>query len=133
MLKLNNVYIGKRKSSVAKVFIEPGIGKITLNNLELNKNCFGIKNLSLFTLVGNIYKLLQINNKYDTFIKVTGGGVSSQEGAVHLAICKAISKINEDYYFILRKNSFLTSDSRIKERRKYGLKKARKASQFTKR
>ena len=133
MLKLNNVYIGKRKSSVAKVFIEPGIGKITLNNLELNKNCFGIKNISLFTLVGNIYKLLEINNKYDTFIKVTGGGVSSQEGAVHLAICKAISKINEDYYFILRKNSFLTSDSRIKERRKYGLKKARKASQFTKR
>jgi small subunit ribosomal protein S9 len=87
----------------------------------------------LFTLVSNIYKLLEINNKYDTFIKVTGGGVSSQEGAVHLAICKAISKINEDYYFILRKNSFLTSDSRIKERRKYGLKKARKASQFTKR
>jgi small subunit ribosomal protein S9 len=127
MLRSNNVYIGKRKSSVAKVFIQEGTGKIILNNIELNKN------ILLLSLIINIYKFLKIDNLYDTFIKVKGGGISSQQGAIHLALCKAVSKINTDYHCLLRKNSYLTSDSRIKERRKYGLKKARKASQFTKR
>lgn len=74
-----------------------------------------------------------MNNKYDVDVKVKGGGVSSQMDAIRLAIAKALCNINGEYRQVLNQNLLLRRDSRIKERRKYGLKKARKASQFSKR
>lgn len=123
--------IGKRKTSVAKVFLKEGSGIITVNSKGFE---------DFFASVGEERELLKnpfifvnLNNKYDVDIKVKGGGVSSQMDAVRLAIAKAICTINGEYRQILNQNLLLRRDSRIKERRKYGLKKARKASQYSKR
>jgi small subunit ribosomal protein S9 len=81
----------------------------------------------------NPFVLVNLDNKYDITINVKGGGVNSQMDAIRLAIARAICTINNEYKQILNSDSLLTRDSRIKERRKYGLKKARKASQYSKR
>jgi small subunit ribosomal protein S9 len=123
--------LGKRKTSIAKVFLKEGSGIIQINKKPIE---------SFFSAIGDeieIIKtpliLLNLNQKYDINIKVKGGGISGQLAAIQLAISKALSTQNLEYRPLLKQNLFLRRDSRIKERRKYGLKKARKASQYSKR
>lgn len=128
-----NLYtgLGKRKTSVAKAFLKVGNGNITVNNKKFEDFFNGI--VEDAEIIKNPFILVNILNDYDVNISVKGGGTSSQIDAIKLAIAKAICQINEDYRPILSKNSLLNRDSRIKERKKYGLKKARKASQYSKR
>ncbi|MCR9073301.1 MAG: 30S ribosomal protein S9 [Alphaproteobacteria bacterium] len=123
--------IGKRKTSVAKIFLKKGSGKIIVNQKEfkdffssVSEECEQIKKPLI---------LIDQNNKYDIDIIVRGGGISSQMEAIKLALAKSICQISNEYRQILSQNTLLRRDARIKERRKYGLKKARKASQYSKR
>lgn len=123
--------IGKRKTSVAKIFLKEGSGIIRINNKSFEESFLTLKDER--ELIKNPLILLNLNNNYDIEIKVKGGGMNSQLDAIRLAIAKGILSINSEYRVILNQNLLLRGDSRIKERRKYGLKKARKASQFSKR
>ena len=123
--------VGKRKTSVAKVFLKEGSGKIVINQKP-----FDIFFASLKEQCEKIKKPLILNNienQYDLSVQVKGGGVTSQLEAIQLAIAKSICEMNPEYRQILGKNGLLRRDSRIKERRKYGLRKARKAPQYSKR
>lgn len=121
---------GRRKSSIARVRLVEGKGNITINGKDINEY-FGEETLRV------IVKLpLTVTNtltKYDVIAKVQGGGFSGQAGAVRHGIARALNEANEEYRPILKSNGFLTRDPRMKERKKYGLKKARKAPQFSKR
>ena len=108
---------GRRKSSVARVRLVPGEGNIVINDRELNQY-FGLKTLEL--IVNQPLEITETKGKYDVLVNVNGGGISGQAGAIRHGIAR-------------KKAGFLTRDPREKERRKYGLKKARKASQFSKR
>ncbi len=122
---------GKRKTSVAKVYLENGNGKILINNKDIN-----IYFASLLTENFSILKpliLLNLENKYNIFIKVHGGGLNSQLEAIQLALSKAILNLDNNSKSILKQNLLLFSDSRKKESKKYGLRKARKAPQYSKR
>jgi small subunit ribosomal protein S9 len=126
------VYIatGRRKTSVARIRMLPGSGKITVNGKEL------IDYFRRETLKMDIEQPLQVTdtgNKFDITVKVEGGGLSGQAGAVRLGIARALLNYSEDFRTILRRSGFLTRDPREKERRKYGLAKARKRYQFSKR
>ena len=123
--------IGKRKTSVAKVFLKEGSGIITVNDKPFDESFLTLKEER--EVIKNPLILVNLNNNYDIDIKVKGGGMNSQLDAVKLAIAKGICCINNDYRSILNQQLLLRRDSRIKERRKYGLKKARKASQYSKR
>jgi small subunit ribosomal protein S9 len=123
--------IGKRKTSIAKVFLTEGSGNITINKKTFENFFFGIGQEK--ESIKNPFLLTNLNNQYDIEIFVKGGGISGQLDAIKLAISKALCLINNDYRLILNQNLLLRRDSRIKERRKYGLKKARKASQYSKR
>jgi small subunit ribosomal protein S9 len=123
--------IGKRKTSVAKVFLKEGIGKIIVNEKNWEDFFAGIDEEK--ELIKKPFLLLKLTTEYDLIIKVKGGGISSQLDAIKLAISKALCKVSNEYRPILNQNLLLRRDSRIKERRKYGLKKARKASQYSKR
>ena len=123
--------IGKRKTAVAKISLKEGEGKIVVNQKEF---------LDFFSGVGEereVIKmpliLVNLTNKYDVIINVKGGGISSQLDAIRLAISKSICTISNEYRQTLNAHLLLRRDARIKERRKYGLKKARKASQYSKR
>ena len=123
--------IGKRKTSVAKVFLKEGSGIIKVNNKSFEDFFAGVGEER--ELLKNPFILVNVSNKYDLDVKVNGGGISSQMDAIRLAIAKALCTINNEYRQIFNENLLLRRDSRIKERRKYGLKKARKASQYSKR
>ena len=123
--------IGKRKTSVAKVFLKEGSGIITVNNKLFEDFFSGVGEER--ELLKNPFILVNVSNKYDLDVKVKGGGISSQMDAIRLAIAKALCTINNEYRQTFNENLLLRRDSRIKERRKYGLKKARKASQYSKR
>ena len=123
--------LGKRKTSVAKVFLKEGNGLITVNQKTFEDFFAGAAEER--ELLKNPLILVNLNNKFDIDIKVKGGGMSSQMDAIKLAISKAICTIDTEYRKVLNQNLLLRRDSRIKERRKYGLKKARKASQYSKR
>ena len=129
----NQVYtgLGKRKTSVAKVFLKEGKGSIQVNNKTFEDFFSGLPEEK--EMINNPFILVNLTNKYDLEIKVKGGGISSQMDAIRLAIAKAICTINPENRVVLNQNLLLRRDSRIKERRKYGLKKARKASQYSKR
>ena len=131
--KLENFYVGlgKRKTSVAKVFLKRGSGLFSINNKSFDHFFAGVKEER--ESVKNPFLTLNLQNQYDIDVKVKGGGISSQLDAIRLAIAKALCTIDQEYRPILKRNLFLRRDSRIKERRKYGLKKARKASQYSKR
>jgi small subunit ribosomal protein S9 len=135
MNNLNNSSIftglGKRKTSVAKVFLKEGSGIIEVNEKNFENFFSGIGEEK--ETLKNPFLLVDLDNKYDIVIKVKGGGISSQLDAIRLALSKALCQINSEYRPILNQQMLLTRDSRIKERRKYGLKKARKASQYSKR
>ena len=121
---------GRRKSSVARVRLVPGEGKIIINQRELDAY-FGLKTLEL--IVDRTIELTETKGKYDVLVNVIGGGVSGQAGAIRHGIARALLKVDEEFRPALKKAGYLTRDPREKERRKYGLKKARKASQFSKR
>ena len=121
---------GRRKTSVARVRLVPGEGNVIINNREL-KDYFGLKTLEL--IIKQPLNLTETIGKYDVLAKVEGGGPSGQAGAIRHGIARALLKVDIEYRPALKKAGFLTRDPREKERRKYGLKKARKASQFSKR
>ena len=123
--------LGKLKTSVAKVFLKEGVGSIKINDQNFEK-FFSAVNEDR-ELIKSPFILVNLTNKYDIDVKVKGGGITGQLEAIRLAISKALCTINSEYRPILNQQSLLNRDSRIKERRKYGLKKARKASQFSKR
>lgn len=123
--------LGKRKTSVAKVFLKAGTGSITVNNKSFEDFFKGINEEA--EIIKSPFVLANLINTYDVNIHVKGGGNTSQIDAIKLAIAKAICNIDNEHRGILGQNMLLRRDSRIKERRKYGLKKARKASQFSKR
>jgi small subunit ribosomal protein S9 len=125
------VGLGKRKTSVAKVFLKEGSGIITVNKKTL-ENFFSGVNYEC-EMIKTPFLVLDIKQKYDIDIQVKGGGISGQLEAIRLAISKSLITIDLKYRTILKQNLFLRRDSRIKERRKYGLKKARKAPQYSKR
>lgn len=133
MTSPNKFYVGlgKRKTSVAKVFLKEGSGLINVNKKTL-ENFFSGVNYEC-EMIKTPFVLLNLKEKYDIDIQVKGGGISSQLEAIRLAISKSLITIDSKYRTILKQNLFLRRDSRIKERRKYGLKKARKASQYSKR
>jgi small subunit ribosomal protein S9 len=121
---------GRRKTSVAKVRLVPGQGKIVVNDKEVGEY-FGRKVLEV--IVRQPLELTTTADKYDVIAKVRGGGTSGQAGAVRHGISRALLKVDTEYRTPLKRAGFLTRDPRAKERRKYGLKKARKAPQFSKR
>jgi len=121
---------GRRKTSVARVRLVPGEGNVLVNGRSLPEY-FGRKTLEL--IVKQPLNLTETLGKYDVIIKVAGGGPSGQAGAVRHGISRALLLVDAEYRPSLKKAGFLTRDPREKERRKYGLKKARKASQFSKR
>lgn len=131
MAKKEYIYAtGKRKSSIARVNIIPGTGKITINKKDMNEI------YTLDTLKAIVLKPFTVTNlmeKYDVIATVNGGGFAGQAGAVAHGIAKALATTDTDVHATLKRNGLLTRDSRVKERRKYGLKKARKAPQFSKR
>ena len=121
---------GRRKSSVARVRLVPGTGKITVNKRDLN-DYFGRQTLEL--IIKQPLELTGTTAQYDVIANVAGGGASGQAGAIRHGISRALLEVDADMRSDLKKAGFLTRDPRMKERKKYGLKKARKASQFSKR
>ena len=121
---------GRRKTAVARVRLVPGNGLIVINGRELDKY-FGLKTLEL--IVKQPLELTDTIGKYDVLANVAGGGISGQAGAVRHGISRALLRVDLEFRPALKKAGLLTRDSREKERRKYGLKKARKASQYSKR
>ena len=121
---------GRRKSSVARVRLVPGTGKITVNKRELNEY-FGRQTLEL--IVKQPLVLTNTLEQYDVVATVAGGGPSGQAGAIRHGVSCALLEVDGELRQGLKKAGFLTRDPRMKERKKYGLKKARKASQFSKR
>ena len=121
---------GRRKSSIARVRLIHGDGKVTINGRAMEEY-FGLQTLEL--IVRQPLVLTEMNDKYDVVASVKGGGTSGQAGAIRHGITRALMELNSDLRPALKKAGFVTRDPREKERRKYGLKKARKASQFSKR
>jgi small subunit ribosomal protein S9 len=121
---------GRRKTSVARVRLVPGEGSVTINGRDMQAY-FGLKTLEL--IVRQPLNLTETVDKYDVIASVEGGGASGQAGAIRHGISRALLKLDAEMRPALKKAGFLTRDPREKERRKYGLKKARKASQFSKR
>lgn len=126
-----NLGTGRRKTSVARVRLIPnGNGKIVVNKKSLEEY-FGS---DIYQLVATqSLKLVGADNKFDVMVNVYGGGLSGQAGAINHGVARALCEADESYRADLKKAGYLTRDSRMKERKKYGLKKARKASQFSKR
>ena len=119
---------GRRKSSVARVRLVPGEGKVIINGREMN-DYFGLETLKL--IVNQPLELTETKDKYDILVNVIGGGISGQAGAIRHGISRALCKVDEEFRPALKKAGLMTRDPREKERRKYGLKKARKASQYS--
>jgi small subunit ribosomal protein S9 len=121
---------GRRKSSVARVYLVPGKGSITINKREIDEY-FGMETLKL--IVRQPLELTGTAAKFDVKVNVFGGGFTGQAGAIRHGISRALLEADEDFRQPLKKAGFLTRDPRMKERKKYGLKGARRAPQFSKR
>ncbi|MQN02291.1 MAG: 30S ribosomal protein S9 [Lachnospiraceae bacterium] len=121
---------GRRKSSVARVYLVPGTGKITINKEDIDKY-FGLETLKV--IVRQPLELTGTLDKFDVLVNVKGGGYTGQAGAIRHGISRALLTVDEEYRPALKKAGFLSRDPRMKERKKYGLKKARRAPQFSKR
>ncbi len=132
MAKKLEVYLGtgRRKSSVARVRLVPGKGNITINNRDID-DYFGLETLKL--IVRQPLNLTATAGQFDVLVNVYGGGVSGQAGAIRHGITRALINFNADLKSDLKKAGFVTRDPRMKERKKYGLKAARRAPQFSKR
>ena len=121
---------GRRKKSIARVRLLPGSGAIKINKRDID-DYFGLGTLKL--IVNQPFGATDTVGKFDIFCSVTGGGMSGQAGAIRLGVARALLQSNEEYKLLLKKAGFLTRDPRMKERKKYGLKAARRAPQFSKR
>lgn len=131
MAKVQYYGTGRRKNAVARVRLVPGAGKIVINNREIDQYFGGLETLKL--IVSQPLETVQAVGKYDVLVKVSGGGISGQAGAIRHGIARALLKTDGELRPVLKKAGFLTRDERMKERKKYGLKKARRAPQFSKR
>jgi len=123
--------VGRRKSSIARVRLYPGEGNITVNG-KPSKEYFGGRDLHQITMLEPM-RLTGTSDRFDVVVSVVGGGVSGQAGAVRHGISRALIRFDEELRDPLKKGHFLTRDAREKERKKVGLKRARKAPQYTKR
>ena len=121
---------GRRKHSVARVRLYPGTGSITINGRTID-DYFGLETLKL--IVRQPLELTETTAKFDIEVRVGGGGISGQAGAIRHGISRALLQYNAELRPALKKAGFLTRDPRMKERKKYGLKAARRAPQFSKR
>ena len=121
---------GRRKSSVARVYLVPGTGKITINKRDMDEY-FGLDTLKV--IVRQPLAATETADKFDVLVNVRGGGYTGQAGAIRHGIARALLNVDADYRPILKSAGFLTRDPRMKERKKYGLKAARRAPQFSKR
>lgn len=121
---------GRRKSSVARVYLVPGNGRITINKRDID-DYFGLDTLKL--IVKQPLELTQTGARFDVRVNVFGGGFTGQAGAIRHGIARALQEADMDFRPALKKAGFLTRDPRMKERKKYGLKGARRAPQFSKR
>ena len=121
---------GRRKSSVARVYLVPGSGKITINNRDIDEY-LGLETLKV--VVRQPLVLTGTEGKFDVKVNVKGGGYTGQAGAIRHGISRALLEVDEEFRPTLKAAGFLTRDPRMKERKKYGLKKARRAPQFSKR
>ena len=121
---------GRRKSSIARVRLVEGSGKITINGKDIDE-FFGLETLKV--IVKQPLTVTNTTDKYDVICSVQGGGFTGQAGAIRHGIARALNEANSEFRPALKTNGFLTRDPRMKERKKYGLKKARKAPQFSKR
>ena len=128
--KVNYYATGRRKNSTAKVRLIPGEGKIIVNQKDF-KEYFHRE--ALTTMIVEPLKLTNTDTAYDVVAQLLGGGITGQAGALRHGISRALLEINGEFRDILKREGFLTRDSRMKERKKYGLKKARKRPQFSKR
>ncbi len=130
MARLEYQGTGRRKAAVARVRLIPGKGKITVNERDL-EDYFGLQTLKV--IIRNPLILTDTLGKFDVSVNVHGGGYTGQAGAIRHGISRALLKVDGELRAILKKAGFLTRDPRMKERKKYGLKAARRAPQFSKR
>ncbi len=133
MAKKENIVFygtGRRKNAIARVRLVEGSGKITINGKDIDE-FFGMETLKV--IVRQPLTVTNTTTKYDVIVTVKGGGFTGQAGAIRHGIARALNEANSEYRPELKSNGFLTRDPRMKERKKYGLKKARKAPQFSKR
>ena len=121
---------GRRKSSIARVYLVPGTGKIVINKWDIDEY-FGLETLKV--IVRQPLVATDNADKFDVKVTVRGGGTTGQAGAIRHGIARALLTVDNDYRPVLKKAGFLTRDPRMKERKKYGLKAARRAPQFSKR
>ncbi|AWK50472.1 30S ribosomal protein S9 [Clostridium beijerinckii] len=130
MAKVQYMGTGRRKKSVARVRLVPGNGNVVINKREI-ENFFGLETLRV--IVNQPLVLTATKDKFDVLVNVHGGGFTGQAGAIRHGIARALVKSDEALKSELKKAGFLTRDPRMTERKKYGLKKARRAPQFSKR
>lgn len=131
MAKSEKLYgTGRRKKSIARVYLVPGKGDIIINKRTLDEY-FGLETLKV--IVRQPLVATETLGKYDVLVNVHGGGYTGQAGAIRHGISRALLKVDAEYRPVLKKAGFLTRDPRMKERKKYGLKAARRAPQFSKR
>ena len=130
MANTKNYGTGRRKSSVARVYLVPGTGKITINKRDIDEY-FGLDTLKV--IVRQPLVATETTDKFDVLVNVRGGGYSGQAGAIRHGIARALLQVDAEYRPTLKAAGFLTRDPRMKERKKYGLKAARRAPQFSKR
>ena len=121
---------GRRTTSVARVYLVPGTGKITINKRDI-EDYLGLEVLRM--TVRQPLVATETSEKFDVCVNVLGGGMAGQAGAIRHGISRALLEADQDYRPVLKKAGFLTRDPRMKERKKYGLKAARRAPQFSKR
>jgi len=121
---------GRRKSSVARVYVKPGTGVITVNKRDI-EDYFGLETLKV--VVRQPLVATETTDKYDVIVTVRGGGTTGQAGAIRHGLARALCQADGEFRPVLKKAGYLTRDSRMKERKKYGLKAARRAPQFSKR
>lgn len=130
MAKVQYMGTGRRKKSIARVRLVPGNGKVVINSREI-ENYFGLETLRM--IVNQPLVLTGTKDRFDVLVNVHGGGFTGQAGAIRHGITRALIKADENLKPELKKAGFVTRDPRMKERKKYGLKKARRAPQFSKR
>ena len=131
MAKTEKLYgTGRRKKSIARVYLVPGKGDITINKRSLDEY-FGLETLKV--IVKQPLVATNTTDKYDVIVNVHGGGYTGQAGAIRHGISRALLHVDSEFRPVLKKAGFLTRDPRMKERKKYGLKAARRAPQFSKR
>ncbi|MCI9221118.1 MAG: 30S ribosomal protein S9 [Lachnospiraceae bacterium] len=131
MAKTEKYYgTGRRKKSIARVYLTPGKGDVVINKRNMD-DYFGMETLKV--IVRQPFMATGTNEKFDVQVNVRGGGYTGQAGAIRHGIARALLQVDAEYRPVLKKEGFLTRDPRMKERKKYGLKAARRAPQFSKR